>query len=186
MFSYIQSQFDFSDYQIAQLKYLFKSLASEGSKFIIFSILFHSKIRVFLFSIALLCILRIFSGGLHCKTYIGCFLTSLLFFVITLHVLSPISIPNTVQLLCVLLCIIAGYLVAPLPAKCHVQLQPSVISRCRNIYITILFVYLLTIYIIPSNLYLQTGFWVIILQSLQLLVAKIIQKGVHTNEKQTS
>lgn len=183
MLTRIQTTFNFTDYQMEQLKYFAKSSAAECSKILILALLFQKKLPLFAFAAVLLCCLRIFSGGLHCKTYIRCFFTSLLFFWIVLQVLSPITLKNTLQLCLLLLCIIIGYIVSPVTSKCHLELTPETIHRCRTRFITILFFYLLAMYIIPANQFLQTGFWVIILHTLQLMLTKILQKGVSQYER---
>ena len=40
-----------------------------------------------------------------------------------------------------------------------------------------IFLYTLVLYIMPENRYINTGFWIIILHSLQLIAAKIQKKG---------
>lgn len=182
MLTYIQTKFDFSNYQMKQLKYFFKSSFAELSKIIILAFIFRKELLLFSFTALLLCLLRIYSGGIHCKTYAGCFFTSLLFFEIVLQGLMNITLSTTLQLFLLLICIIAGYLVSPVTSRCHMELTPEVQQRCRLRYITVIFFYLLSIYIVPANQYLQAGFWVIILHTLQLMLAKIQKKGALAHE----
>lgn len=177
MFDYIQKKYDFTDYQTAQLQFLWKSSLSELSKIIVLALLFHNQIMDFLVAALLLCSLRIFSGGIHCKTYLGCLITSVGFFVLILKIANPITLPHTLEFILLLLCILIGYYISPITAKCRIQLENKVIAYCRGIYITLLFLFVIALYIFPQNPHLHIGFWVIIFQTLQLIVAKILQKG---------
>ena len=58
MFVLIQKKYDFTDYQIAQLKYTFTVLFSEISKFAIMTFLFRNHIAMYLYAAVLL-------GALH-------------------------------------------------------------------------------------------------------------------------
>lgn len=177
LFHLIQKKYDFTDFQIAQLQYTFKTVLSELSKIIILAFLFHNQIWNFLMLSLLLCFLRICSGGLHCKTYLGCFLTSVGFYIITLKYTAALSIPHKIKRLMLLLCILIGYCISPVTSKYHKKLEPRVIRLCRTCYLIILLLFLSAMYIFPYNSYLHIGFWVIVLHTLQLGAAKIVQKG---------
>lgn len=81
---------------IQKMEYTLEAVYNELSKLVIFMLLFSlvGKFTVFLLCYIAFVSLRIFAGGIHCKTYWGCFsfsLISFLFF-IYLPVISDVSI----------------------------------------------------------------------------------------------
>ena len=77
--SRIQDKYNLSNYQIAQLSFVYKSLSSEISKIIIMGILFHNHLDLYTFLLFVMCLLRTFSGGLHFYTYIRCLAASTIY-----------------------------------------------------------------------------------------------------------
>ena len=52
------------------------------------------------------------------------------------------------------------------------------IRKAKRQAFHIITIYALIMYIVPPNQYIITGFWIIMLQSFQLLAAKIVRKEV--------
>lgn len=174
---YIKDKYGLSNYQMAQLAFVFKTVSSEFSKILIMGIIFHNYLKLYAFLLVIMCFLRTFSGGLHFYTYNKCLLASTIYIGVIIYILSKISLPLYVRLILMTLCIITCYVIGPVLSKYRTHFPEKQLYICRNITCLTIFVYTLILYIIPEKPYLTAGFWMIILHSLQLFVAKILKKG---------
>lgn len=173
----LKSTYQFTDYQIAQLSFLAKTLLSEISKILIIGLFFRKEIPFYIICMFILALLRTSTGGLHCKTYLSCLAASCFYIVFTFKVLPMIPIGQIPAMVLLLLCAIIDYNVGPVTSDVHLPLTEKVKQRGRICtVVTILFFFIL-MYIIPENLYAITGFWIIISHTLQLIAAKIRKKG---------
>lgn len=177
MLDYIQNRYEFSNYQMAQLKYFFRLIFSEGSKFILMGIFFHRELALYVFATFLLLFLRSSTGGLHCKTYYGCFLLSFGYLFLAIRILPLLPINKLSQLFGLLVCILINYYVGPVSCKGHPVLSSQTQFRVRLQAFVFIFFYFLLTYLGPENGIITVGFWVIILHTAQLAAAKIFQKG---------
>lgn len=186
MREFLKTQYQFSDFQIAQLNYTWKSLASEFSKLILMGILFHNILGVYAFAVMIMMLLRSSTGGLHCRTYISCFLVSFTYMFLALAVLPAIPVNKLVQMILLFVCILCNYYIGPVTSAVHRPLSEKIIHRVRGQAFLIIFFYLVLTYITPENPYITAGFWVIILHTTQLIAAKLLKmKGVNQYEGQT-
>lgn len=186
MREFLKTQYEFSDFQIEQLKYTWKTLASEFSKLIIMGILFHNILGIYAFAVMIMMMLRSSTGGLHCRTYLSCFLVSLTYMFLSLAVLPVIPVNKLVQMILLFLCILCNYYIGPVTSAVHRPLSEKIIKRVRGQAFVIIFFYLTLTYITPENPYITAGFWVIILHTVQLIAAKLLKmKGVNRYEGQT-
>ena len=64
MKEFLKEQYQFSDYQIAVLKYMAKTLASEISKLLIMGFIFRDKLGIYVVTVAVMIFLRTATGGL--------------------------------------------------------------------------------------------------------------------------
>lgn len=176
---YLRENYHLSNYQIAQIFFLFKTIASEISKIIIMGILFHNHLKPYLFGLCVMVILRSALGGLHFYTYISCLITSILYLWFAIYILPNITIIKLLQLMILLFCILLCYRVGPITSKYRPPECAQHFQRSTHFACSFIFIYALILYIMPEKQYLTIGFWVIILHSLQLLVAKIRKKGEH-------
>lgn len=174
---YLKDTYNLSSYQVAQIFFLFKTLASEISKIIIMGILFHDHFTLYLFALFVMISLRSSMGGLHFYTYAGCLATSILYLWLAVYMLPYIPAPTYLQLSLLLLSILICNHIGPIISKYRPDVCKERFSQCKKFVTIFIFLYALILYIIPENDYLSVGFWVIILHSLQLMIAKIRQKG---------
>lgn len=174
---HLKDTYHLSNYQIAQIIFLFKTMASEISKIIIMAILFHNHFALYLFALFIMVFLRSSTGGLHFYTYAGCLLTSILYLALAIYILPCIAIPKYLQIAVLLLCILICNQVGPILSKYRPEACKEHFPQCKKFITTFLFFYALILYIIPENKYIYVGFWVVILHTLQLVVAKIRKKG---------
>lgn len=174
---YIKEKYGLSNYQMAQLAFVFKTCFSELSKILIMGILFHNQLKLYIFILLLMCFLRSFSGGIHFYTYRGCLIMSILYMWSVIKIFSNISLPLYAQLFLLLICLIICYAIGPVLSKYRTNFPEKQLHFCRNITCLIIFIYAIVMYIIPENPYFRAGFWMIIFHSLQLSLAKIRKKG---------
>lgn len=182
MIAYLKKEFNFSNYQIAQLKYFFLTLLSEGSKLVIMAFFFHEKLGIFFYCIAVLSSLRLSTGGIHCNTYIGCFLTTFFFVFISLWVTSLISLSTLSAIAILMLCAIFNYVIGPVSSSQHLPLSISAKKRVTWQAVAIISLHIFLLYNFNSFYLFHIGTWVIILHTLQLIIANFIKKGGKKDE----
>lgn len=175
MFTLIQKKYDFTDYQIAQLKYTFTVLFSELSKFVIIAFLFRNHFAIYLYAAVLLSILRLSSGGLHAKTYWGCLLMSFLFFYAPICLLPHIEISKIWMAALILGCAAAIGLIGPVESVYRKPPTDSMKKRLVAQSLIAVFIHLI-LFCLYSNEMFIVGSWVIILQTAQLVIAKICRE----------
>ncbi|MDE6914305.1 MAG: accessory gene regulator B family protein [Lachnospiraceae bacterium] len=173
----LKERYHLSNYQIAQIAFFFKNIFSELSKIFIMGVLFHRHLKMYLFLLFLMCLLRSFSGGIHFYTYRSCLAGSVTYMWIALYALPHIALPKYIQLSLLLVCVITCYYVGPVLSKYRTNFPQKRLYYCRNVTCLIIGTYAFIMCVIPENPYIILGFWMIILHSLQLIVAKIRKKG---------
>lgn len=178
---HLKAKYNLSNYQIAQLTFLMKTIFSEISKMLIMGFLFYPHFTLYLFALLVMLCLRCTSGGLHFYTYFGCLFASTIYLWFAIILLPNLILPIDIQLIMLLCSLTICYFCSPVTSKYRPEYPKYITQKCRTIVCIFIFIYTLILYIIPENNYFSVGFWVIILHSLQLLVAKIQKKGVCIN-----
>ena len=174
---FLKERYNLSNYQIAQIAFFFKNIFSELSKMLIMGILFHRHLKMYFFLLVLMCLLRSFSGGIHFYTYKNCLICSVVYMWIAISVLPNIVLPWHARLFLLHACIMVCYCIGPVLSKYRTHFPQKRLYYCRNVTCLIICIYAFIMFIIPENPYLISGFWMIILHSLQLSAAKIQTKG---------
>lgn len=164
----------YTRYQVQKMMYVIKTLSADISKVIILGIIFHKYFTLYLAAMIILFPLRSFSGGLHSSTYIGCFLTSLTYFTLSIIILPPITIGFSAKVLLLTACMVLCEWVGPVTSKYRPPLSPAKKSICKSITTTSIFIFIFLANIFPASPYTTVGFWVVILHALQLIIAKLI------------
>jgi len=186
MHELLKTQYEFNEFQIKQLRYVWKTFSSEFSKLFIMGLVFHRHLGLYLFTIILMMLLRSATGGLHCRGYLPCLLASLSYMGLALVVLPHIPVDKPIQMILLFFCILFNYYIGPVTSAVHRPLSEKTTGRVRIQAFIVIFFYLTITYIVPENLYITTGFWVIILHTAQLIAAKLLKmKGEQHYEKQT-
>ncbi len=171
MFAFIQKRYGFTDYQIAQLKYTFTILFSELSKLVLISFFYHNQIGTYFYALVLLSFLRLSTGGLHAKTYWGCFFMSFIFFCLAINLLPFINIPKAAIAVFIIACMAVIYFTGPVASVFRTQPEGSMKKRLIAQSLIVIFIHLILFCTFDSKL-LTVGSWIIILQTGQLIVAK--------------
>lgn len=174
---YLKEKYQVSSYQIAQIEFLFKTIFSELSKMLIMGILFHRNLDLYLCALCVMFYLRSTTGGLHFYTYIKCLACSALFIWLAVFLLPRLTLPSFVQTGVLLISLIVCYLIGPVVSKYRPEPSPQQFQHFRNVTCMGIFVYAVILYVFPENRFTIVGFWIIVLHSLQLTVAKIRRKG---------
>ena len=173
----LKSTYQFTDYQIAQLVFLAKTLLSEISKLFIIGLFFWRELSFFFICVFILLLLRTSTGGLHCKTYLSCLVASCFYIIFTFKILPLIPIGQIPAMILLILCAVIDYSIGPVTSDVHLPLTEKVKQRGRICTVITISFFFILMYIIPENLYAITGFWIIISHTLQLVAAKIRKKG---------
>lgn len=102
------------------------------------------------------------------------FLPNSFFFIIYLstNILPNIHLQKSLYFIGLLLCVIVNYLLAPIVSCYHPLPNKIQIQKSKRQSFIIIIIYAGAIFVIPTNLYITTGFWIIMLQSFQLILAK--------------
>lgn len=169
---------------MAQLEYLFKTIFSEFSKFFVIGLFFLDNIPLYLFSALLVSVLRITGGGIHFRHYASCFAMSLTFFLMALRILPHIVLPLPFNLLSIAICAILCFKYGPVQSSFRVALSKKALCFSKLLSLGIILSLFFYTNISPYSIYSITGYWIIILHTLQLLAAKHRkEKAKHEQEK---
>jgi len=176
--TYLKNTYELSNYQIAQIFFLWKTIFSEVSKILIIGFLFHEELPLYIFALLVMLFLRSFMGGLHFYTYLNCLLGSAIYIGLAIYVLPHIPVAFYLQIFLLLLSILICNYIGPVTSKYRPESCKRHFTQYKRLTTGFIFVYTLILFIIPrNNAYFCVGFWVILLHSLQLIIAKIQMKG---------
>jgi accessory gene regulator B len=173
---------------ILKINYGLKILGSEVPKMLLLLIVFIllDKLVEYLFVFIILSPLRSFTGGVHMKTNIACFVFSAAVYFLIILLLPIISIPMLYFYL--LLAVSAITMIALAPV--HTSKRPietkerhrflkkmSVIVVCFGLLILAV-----TAYVDESELFI-IGVWAFVIQAIQLIIGKVLNlKGGKSND----
>lgn len=143
----------------------------------IVGILFHNQLGVYIFALCIMLYLRCSTGGLHFYTYLSCLSSTIVYLWLAISLLPNLKLPSFLQTTAMLISMLLCYFIGPVVSKYRPDPTPRHFEYCRNICCGGIFFYTLILYIMPENQLTIIGFWIIILHSFQLLVAKICRKG---------
>lgn len=178
--NYLEKEFELSAIDKAKLKYSFDVLFTDISKvfilFLIFSFLGYFK--EYAYSILVLLTLRPFTGGLHFKTYTACLIFTG-FFLITSIVLSNIILLDLLAPFFFVFSFIIMLSIAPIISKNRPSYSYDKRLRFKILGLVIVSAHYIIFMISGKSTYFSISIWIILLQSIQLL----IKKGVDVYEK---
>lgn len=136
-----------------------------------------------IYSFLTLSMLRPYTGGIHFKTYRGCFAFSGMFFIVTIFLASNIDLNNTTATIIFLLSLLIIALLAPVPAKTRPVYSPRKVFQFRLISGFIVSFHFILYFIVPQNPYIISSIWVIALQCIQILIGKGVSTYEDSNDK---
>lgn len=164
----------YTRYQVKKIMYVLKTLSADISKVVILGIIFRNHFVSYIAALTALFMLRSFSGGIHNKTYLGCFATSLVYFLLSIMILPQITISFSIRILLLTACMVICEWIGPITSKYRPPLSQAKIALCKSITTTVIFSFILIANIVPSSPNVTVGFWVVILHTLQLVIAKLL------------
>jgi len=179
MKEFLKNTYGFTNYQVAQLGFLAKTLLSEISKLIIMGFLFYDCLDIYLIASITLLLLRTSTGGLHCKTYLSCLIVSCLYMLVCIRLLPLIPLSRFTTIILLFICLIINYSIGPVTSVIHKPLSKENNQKGRIRALIIIFFYILITAIIPEHSYACVASRVIIAHTLQLIIAKIRKKGAN-------
>lgn len=177
-----QKTYHLSNYQVAQLQYLGKTLLSEASKIILMGILFHEHLYLYIFAVVVMCLMRTSTGGLHCHTYLSCLAMSVGYLFTAIYLCPHIEVTKLVMLILLQICILINYFVGPVTSDCRPDIEGSLRTKSKLRSFIIIFIYFIATFIAPENAFITVGFWIILLHTIQLVIAKIRKEIIYEKE----
>lgn len=163
--------------------YSLSALLSDFSKLVILLIFFTvmNKGKIFLIMFVFSTILRINVGGFHFKKYWTCLAFSFMYYNSLLFV-NKLAIDEIFFIFLFILFSIILIWIAPLVSKKRESIRKVKKSRYKIVNFTIVLSYLI-LYIFINNTFTKVGLWIIILQSLQLLIMKGVREYESSKKK---
>lgn len=185
LYTLLSEEFHFTNYQIKLIRYRLLSLLSETSKILLMGILFWylGCVPEYLFATAVLIFLRTGTGGIHLKHYTTClFVTTAGLYSAVCLLPSAFPVTKLFALFLLFLCFLGNVYAAPV-VSCYRPEPDGLSIRKSKIQATmVICVYAALLYVTPENTFITVGFWIIILQSAQLVAAKLIKQTQRRNK----
>lgn len=173
---YLQEKHHYSEYEIQQLEYFFKTFFSEISKMILFGILFFPVIDRYGIAILFMWVCRSLLGGIHFKTYLGCLSGSFLYLLFVLALSHFIYPDKFLQTSFILLCIVLILYIGPVVSVYRKPPGKTKIRKIKLLFSVFMLSYCFSMWLFPEHIYFNVGFWSVVVHSLQLMIAKIQRK----------
>lgn len=176
--SALLSQENISDIEALKINYALQVLRNEGIKTLLLTLFFAiiGQLPAFLLCMGILCTVRVFSGGIHMHSNIGCFLTSLIYLCLEILVLPTLGFPDNWYKLGLPVSILFICLLSPIPSyKRPIKSQKKYIY-CKTL--SIIFSITWGVILVNLNNYpnlINCGMWVLMIQATELVCQKINQ-----------
>lgn len=180
----VQTEYGYTDYQIKLIKFSLTGIFYDLSKTLIFMIYFYAtgKFTEFIFAAVPLILLRTRNGGIHLKKYWSCFLFSLAYFYTVINILPALVTIHPLTVYPVLLvCAVMDYMIGP-TLQNRPALAENIIKKAKIQSFQLVFIVAVLFFIFPNVPYLIVSFWTVVLNTVQLAIAKLL-KEVKYNEK---
>lgn len=179
MLQKIQAKYELTDQQTRLLKYYLTVFFGETGKLLAIGCLFLDRYPTYLWCVLLLAAIHTATGGAHCRTYLGCLAASSALFVVCIDILSFIELSLTCRIGLLAVCGIVNCYAGPVMTKerrSRFQNEEMLAKSAKRALLRILAV--IICFIVYSCFYPKTavakaGFWIILLDTIQLAAAKI-------------
>lgn len=169
---------EFDDADKEWLHYYLECFFMEGSKIILFLILFGlmKLLPEFIAALIMLMLVRTNGGGLHFRHYFNCFLVSFLVLYAAIRIPDFISLPAPVSVPILIFCCITARQLVPIVSESRPEPTLELIRVCRRKTTLIIAAFILLLCIGPDLPYLDIGVWTIIIHTIQLVLAKLLKR----------
>lgn len=167
---------------IIKIKYGLEIVRTEVSKMIILFIMFSflGLMIEYIFVIFLLSPIRCYTGGIHMKTNMGCFIFSLSIYTLVIIFLPMIQLPQFCYYLLLIVAVIFIVILAPVYTKkrpIKTWNRYLHLKKMSIIFSIIGFILILLTGLLSINNLFVIGTWVYVVQLFQLILGKINMKG---------
>ncbi|MBO5388954.1 MAG: accessory gene regulator B family protein [Lachnospiraceae bacterium] len=164
---------ELTQYEKSILLFFIKGTLSDLSKSLIFFFVFFilGFLKEFFYGLFFLFLFRIFSGGIHCKTYLKCLLVSFVILSSGIGWGCYILIPHRYAIILATLCGIITVLLTPTlaPTRPAPSKKNKNRAKLHEGIVIFLFIILLTF---KYNVFVNIGLGMLILHTIQLIVAQ--------------
>lgn len=177
--NWLKANLNYSQDEFELIRYGLSSITMEASKFLIMLVIFSimGKTIEYVFGTFILLLLRINTGGLHFSTYIGCLIFSIIILYLgCVYLPNQFELPQNGMLILLLACIILNCLIGPVVSKKRPEPTPSQIEKSKIATVKVIFLYFIAVSFFSKHSFIKIGFWVIVLQTVQLAFAYFLRK----------
>lgn len=175
---YLSEEFHFSDLEIARIRYAYITVLSETSKILFLFFVFHllHMQTEFLISIAVLLSIRNFTGGIHLHHYTSCLAFTFLFLFLSILLSRYVMLPAGLQALITAVGVVIVYKIGGVSSDKRPDPSPEKELIFKMTACVLLVVYTILFLCVKDMPWKNLMFWVIVLQIMQLAVAKRIKE----------
>lgn len=180
--NYLSKDLNLLEDDQAKLLYSLRVIIGDLSKLVILYIVFFTVNRSaeYLMALLALSIIRLYTGGLHFKTYTGCLLFTFLFFASSIYLASSNLVSQSGLIVIELTSLFFIALFSPITSKNRPDYSAKKRLQFKIIGCIAVILHLIGFVATKNNPYFMISIWVIFLQSIQLMIAK----GVENREKE--
>lgn len=180
-----QKEFGFSDREISLIRYSLTILLYEISKLFLYSFFFliTGKFIHFIFAIIPLLFLRCKNGGIHVKTYWGCFIFSFIYLYLCINILPKyIKLPTWCILLILIICTIINYMIGPVSLNRRAEKDMEYKQKAKKQTLIFTAMILISIFILPNTNLTVIPFWTLVLHTLQMVITPKLKEVKYREE----
>jgi len=166
---------------VVKIHYALDVIRNEVIKLVIIGIVFslYGNLMEYIYSLAILLPLRTFSGGMHMKTNIGCFMFSLIFLMLPIKVLPRISL-NIVEYFSLLIISITTIsILSPIASykrPIKTAARKDLLKKRALFCIAIESIILFTLWLLAIQDYFIIGAWIVTIHAIQLFATWAYRK----------
>lgn len=180
MLQRIQEKYGLTGYQTRLLKYYLTVVIGETGKLLAIGCLFLHQYPTYLWCVLLFALIHTATGGAHCRTYWGCLAASAALFFVCIDILPYyVEIPLICRIALLIICGILNCCCGPVMTKERrarfkdEELLAKSTKKALFRVCAVVSCFILYTCCYPENSVAKAGFWIILLDSLQLTAAKI-------------
>lgn len=187
---YFESKYNLSHLDSLKLKYsmeiIFNDLSKLAILFILFSIAGYAL--DFVYSVISLLMIRPFTGGLHFKSYTQCILFTGIFFTLSILLKNHVIITQYIYFLVFTFSVLIIMMFAPIIGDNRPTYSKKKLYQFKLTGLIILILHLIVYLHNKNHPYIINSIWVIVLQSIQILIARGIKRyeNEQTYQKETT
>lgn len=180
---YFNNHLDLEELDSIKLKYTLQVIINELSKSLILLIIFSfiNKEIYLIYSLLTLFSIRLFTGGIHFKTYNGCLTFSCLFFLIVLVISTTIKLNIFLENFLFIFTVITILVLAPVSSKSRPEFSITKKRKLKYLGIICVFIHYLLFLFSNENSYPISSIWILAFQALELILSKGV--SLYDNKK---